>query len=54
MVTVFIDGFFDEPASVARVFGLRVYQHEGVSQRNSRICQVKLDDVNLYLFSPLR
>ena len=40
MVTVFIDGFFDEPASVARMFGLRVNQHEGVSKGNSRICQV--------------
>lgn len=42
MVTVFIDGFFDEPASVARMFGLRVFEHEGVSKKNSRICQVKL------------
>ena len=40
MVTVFIDGFFDEPASVVRMFGLRVEQHEGVSEKNSRICQV--------------
>ena len=40
MVTVFIDGFFDEPASVARMFGLKVNQHEGVSSKNSRICQV--------------
>jgi len=39
MVTVFIDGFFDEPASVARMFGVRVYEHEGVSVKNSRICQ---------------
>jgi len=41
MVTVFIDGFFDEPASVARMFGVRVYEHEGVSVKNSRICQVR-------------
>ena len=40
MVTVFIDGFFDEPASVARMFGLKVNQHGGVSSKNSRICQV--------------
>ena len=40
MVTVFIDGFFDEPASVARLFGLKVNQHAGVSSKNSRICQV--------------
>lgn len=40
MVTVFIDGFYEEPASVARVFGLKVDRHEGISKRNSRICQV--------------
>ena len=40
MVTVFIDGFYEEPASVAQVFGLRVDRHEGISKRNSRICQV--------------
>ena len=40
MVTVFIDGFYEEPASVARMFGLRFDQHEGVSKANSRICQV--------------
>ncbi|KAL9957754.1 hypothetical protein ACROYT_G034692 [Oculina patagonica] len=39
MVTVYIDGFFDEPALVARMFGLKVDQHEGVSRGNSRICQ---------------
>jgi len=39
MVTVFIDGFFDEPALVARLLGLKVEQHEGVSTKNSRICQ---------------
>ena len=51
MVTVFIDGFFDEPASVARIFGLRVHQHEGVSKKNSRICQVMFADVIGNLFS---
>lgn len=40
MATVFIDGFFDEPASVARMFGLRVDQHDGVSKKNARISQV--------------
>lgn len=40
MVTVFIDGFLDEPASVTRVFGLRAEQHASVSSKNSRICQV--------------
>ena len=42
MVTVFIDGFFDEPALVARLLGLKVEQHEGVSTKNSRICQVRV------------
>ena len=40
MVTVFIDGFFDEPASVTRMFGLRVDQNEGISAKNARISQV--------------
>ena len=42
MVTVFIDGFFDEPALVAGLLGLKVEQHEGVSTKNSRICQVRV------------
>ena len=40
MVTVFIDGFFDEPAHVARMFGLKVDQHEPISEKNARIAQV--------------
>ena len=40
MVTVFIDGFFEEPAFVARMFGLKVDQHEPVSEKNARISQV--------------
>ena len=40
MVTVFIDGFFDEPAYVARMFGLKVDQHEPISKKNARIAQV--------------
>ncbi|KAM7436464.1 hypothetical protein ABFA07_013729 [Porites harrisoni] len=39
MVTVFIDGFFDEPAYVARMFGLKVDQHEPISEKNARIAQ---------------
>ncbi|XP_067020094.1 protein O-linked-mannose beta-1,2-N-acetylglucosaminyltransferase 1-like isoform X1 [Acropora muricata] len=39
MVTVFIDGFFDEPASVTRMFGLRADQNEGISAKNARISQ---------------
>ena len=40
LVTVFIDGYFDEPSSVARLFELNVEQHAGSGKRNSRICQV--------------
>ena len=40
MVTVFIDGFFDEPRDISRMLGLRVDQHEGVSEKNARIAQV--------------
>ena len=41
MVTVFIDGFFEEPALLAGLYKLKVDQHEGVSQRNARIAQVQ-------------
>lgn len=40
LVTVFIDGFFDEPSSVAKLFQLNVEQHAGSGKLNSRICQV--------------
>ena len=43
LVTVFIDGFFDEPSSVAKLFRLNVEQHAGSGRRNSRICQVTLN-----------
>ncbi|KAJ7354813.1 hypothetical protein OS493_029819 [Desmophyllum pertusum] len=39
MVTVFIDGFFEEPALLTQLYKLKVDQHEGVSQRNARISQ---------------
>ena len=40
LVTVFIDGFLDEPVSVAKLFGLNVEQHAGSGKLNSRISQV--------------
>ena len=43
LVTVFIDGFFDEPSSVAKLFQLNMEQHAGSGKLNSRICQVTLD-----------
>lgn len=39
LVTVFIDGFYDEPASVAKLFQLQVEHHAGSGRLNSRICQ---------------
>ena len=39
MVTVFIDGFYDEPLAVAELFGLRGVQHAPIGVRNARISQ---------------
>ena len=41
MLTVFIDGFWKEPASVTRLMGVKLEQHAGVSRVNARITQVK-------------
>lgn len=41
MMTVFIDGFWPEPASITRLLGVNLEQHAGVSRRNARICQVQ-------------
>ena len=40
MLTVFIDGFWKEPASVTRLMGVKLQQHAGVSRLNARIAQV--------------
>ena len=47
LVTVFIDGFFDEPSSVAKLFQLNVEQHAGSGKLNARICQVTLNAMSL-------
>ena len=39
LVTVFVDGFFQEPVDVAALFGIRAVQHEPQSQKNGRISQ---------------
>jgi len=39
MITVFIDGFWPEPASVTRLVGVKLEQHAGVSRLNARIAQ---------------
>lgn len=41
MITVFIDGFWPEPASVTRLVGVKLEQHAGVSRLNARIAQVR-------------
>lgn len=43
LVTVFIDGFYDEPSSVAKLLQLNVEQHAGSGKLNARICQVTLN-----------
>ena len=39
-ITVFIDGYFEEPLAVARLFSIRGIQHTPVSSKNARISQV--------------
>ena len=39
LVTVFVDGFFQEPVDVAGLFGIRAVQHAPQSQKNGRISQ---------------
>jgi beta-1,2-N-acetylglucosaminyltransferase len=38
-ITVYIDGFYEEPLAVTRLFGLRGVQHSPVGHRNARISQ---------------
>ncbi|RUS90151.1 hypothetical protein EGW08_002118, partial [Elysia chlorotica] len=39
MVTVFIDGYFEEPFAVTKLFGLRGIQHTPLGLKNARISQ---------------
>ena len=39
MITVFIDGYFEEPLEVTKLFGLRGIQHTPIGVRNGRISQ---------------
>lgn len=39
MVTVYIDGFFEEPMQVVRLFGLKGVQHTPLGVKNARITQ---------------
>ena len=40
-VTVYIDGFFQEPKDVVELFGVSVVEHEPICSRNCRISQVR-------------
>ena len=40
MVTVYIDGFFEEPAAVSRLFNVKPIHHTPVCSKNCRIGQV--------------
>ncbi|XP_019644271.1 PREDICTED: protein O-linked-mannose beta-1,2-N-acetylglucosaminyltransferase 1-like [Branchiostoma belcheri] len=39
MVTVFVDGFFEEPMEVVKLFGVRGIQHTPIGVKNARISQ---------------
>ncbi|CAL4093564.1 unnamed protein product [Meganyctiphanes norvegica] len=39
MITVFIDGYYEEPLAVAKLFGLRGIQHTPLGVKNARIAQ---------------
>ncbi|UXI18085.1 RING finger protein 165-like [Sarcoptes scabiei] len=39
MITIFIDGYYEEPLEVSKLFGLRGIQHTPIAQGNSRITQ---------------
>nr|XP_006825422.1 PREDICTED: protein O-linked-mannose beta-1,2-N-acetylglucosaminyltransferase 1-like [Saccoglossus kowalevskii] len=39
MITVFIDGYFEEPMEVVKLFGLRGIQHTPMGVKNARISQ---------------
>ncbi|GAB6028767.1 hypothetical protein CHUAL_004583 [Chamberlinius hualienensis] len=39
MVTVYIDGYFEEPLEVTKLFGLRGIQHTPIGAKNARIAQ---------------
>ena len=39
MITVFIDGYFEGPQEVTKLFGLRGIQHTPIGTKNARISQ---------------
>uniref|UniRef100_A0A8D2KSF4 Protein O-linked-mannose beta-1,2-N-acetylglucosaminyltransferase n=1 Tax=Varanus komodoensis TaxID=61221 RepID=A0A8D2KSF4_VARKO len=41
MITVFIDGYYEEPMDVVELFGLKGIQHTPISIKNARVSQVR-------------
>ncbi|KAJ0032883.1 hypothetical protein NQD34_002964 [Periophthalmus magnuspinnatus] len=41
MITVFIDGYYEEPMDVVELFGLKGVQHTPISIKNARVSQVR-------------
>ena len=39
MITVFVDGYFEEPLHITKLFGVRVFQHMPIGKRNARVSQ---------------
>ncbi|XP_013404998.1 protein O-linked-mannose beta-1,2-N-acetylglucosaminyltransferase 1-like [Lingula anatina] len=39
LITVFIDGYFEEPLEVTKLYGLRGVQHTPLGIKNARVCQ---------------
>lgn len=39
MITVFIDGYFEEPLFVTKLFGIRGVQHMPIGKKNARVSQ---------------
>lgn len=39
MITVFIDGFFEEPLYITKLFGIRGVQHMPIGKKNARVSQ---------------
>ena len=52
-ITVFIDGYFEEPLAVARLFGIRGIQHTPISSKNARISQVTMGSLVKYVMLAL-
>lgn len=39
MITVFVDGYFEEPLRVTKLFGVRAVQHMPIGRKNARVSQ---------------